>query len=311
MLLEQLGVQVRQLDGVADLLDLVVETADRLVGDVGDLLEDELLDLGLGDLLVDVAGAGVEQQRVAGADRLVAQRLGQPDHALLVGVRDDQGALAVGEHLLEHHDLADLLELEGGDDVERLVEHDLLAAPQDVEVDGGADVDPELAAAGEHVDRVVLVAGEEGAEAGRRLREPVDLLLELHDLVAGLTQGLGEALVLGRDRGQRALGVGEAQLQPAGAGGGVGSRRRRSATSASRKRTWLTISSGLRSPLERPSDVGIGVTSCPCDPTRVPLPGKRNPRRCWSRFRSGLTSRLRRSPRPREPPGTPGGRGPV
>ncbi len=57
-----------------------------------------------------------------------AQRLGEADDALLVGVGDHQGPLAVGEELLEHHHLADLLEVEGGDDVERLVEHDLLAA---------------------------------------------------------------------------------------------------------------------------------------------------------------------------------------
>ena len=65
-----------------------------LVVDVGDLLEDELLDLGLGDPLVGVAGAGVEQQRVAGAQVTSAQRLGQLDDALLVGVRDDQGAVS-------------------------------------------------------------------------------------------------------------------------------------------------------------------------------------------------------------------------
>ena len=67
---------------------------------------------------------------------MVAQRLGEADDALLVGVGDDQGPLAVGEHLLEHHDLADLFEVEGGDDVEGLVEHDLLAPAQVVEVDG-------------------------------------------------------------------------------------------------------------------------------------------------------------------------------
>ena len=63
---------------------------------------------------------------------------------------------------------------------------------------------------------------EEGAEAGRRLGEPVDLLLQLHDLVAGLAQRLGEALVLGGDGGQRALGVGEPQLEPAGVHRAVG-----------------------------------------------------------------------------------------
>ena len=112
-----------------------------------------------GHPLVDVAGAGVEQQRVAGPDGASsAQRLGEADDALLVGVGDDQGALAVGEQLLEHHHLADLLEVERGDDVEGLVEHDLLATHQGVEVDRGAHVDAQLAAAGEHVDRVVVVA---------------------------------------------------------------------------------------------------------------------------------------------------------
>ena len=111
-----------------------------------------------GHPLVDVAGARVEQQRVAGAQRVAAQRLGDADDALLVGVGDDQRPLAVREELLEHHDLADLLELERGDDVEGLVEHDLLAALERVEVDRRADVDAQLAAAGEHVDRVVLVA---------------------------------------------------------------------------------------------------------------------------------------------------------
>ena len=221
MLLEQLGVQVGQLDRVADRVDLGDQAADLGVVDVGHLFEDELLDLGLGHLLVDVAGAGVEQQRVAGPDGVVAQRLGEAHHALLVGVGDDQGALAVGEQLLEHHDLADLLELERGDDVERLVEHDLLAAHEGVEVDRGADVDAQLAAAGEDVDGVVLVAGEEGAEAGRRLGEPVDLLLQLHDLVAGLAQRLREALVLGRHRREGALGVGEAQLEAAAVGRAV------------------------------------------------------------------------------------------
>ena len=63
---------------------------------------------------------------------------------------------------------------------------------------------------------------EEGAEAGRRLGEPVDLLLELGDLVARLAQGLREPLVLARHGGERALGVGQAQLEAAGGPGRVG-----------------------------------------------------------------------------------------
>jgi hypothetical protein len=213
---EQLRVQVGQLDRVADRLDLAAQATDRLVGDVRDLLEDQLLDLGLRDPLVDVAGAAVEQQRVAGAQGHVAQRLGEADDALLVGVGDHQHPVAVGQELLEHDDLADLLELEGGDHVEGLVEHDLLAALERVEIDRRTDVHAQLAAAGEHVDGVVLVAGQEGAEAGRRLSQPVDLLLEGHDLVAGLAQGLGEAFVLGGDGGERPLGLGEALLDRTG-----------------------------------------------------------------------------------------------
>ncbi len=216
MLLEHLRVQVGKLHGVADLLDLPAQAADVPVVDVRDLLEDQLLDLGLGHPLVDVARPGVQQQRVAGTQGHVAQRLGDADHPLLVGVRDHQDAVAVGEELLEHHDLADLLELEGGDHVQRLVEHDLLAALQLVEVHRRAHVDPQLAAAGEHVDGVVVVAREEGAEAGRRLGEPVDLLLQRHDLVAGLAQRLGEAFVLGGHRGEGALGLGQPLLERAG-----------------------------------------------------------------------------------------------
>src|SRR3546814_6398143 len=74
VLLEQVRVQVRELDGVPDRLDLPGEAADLGVVDVRNLFEAELLDLRLRDLLVDVAGPGVEQQRVAGADGLAAQR---------------------------------------------------------------------------------------------------------------------------------------------------------------------------------------------------------------------------------------------
>ncbi len=187
--------QEGQLDGVADRLDLAGQTADVAVVDVRDLLEDELLDLALGDPLVDVAAAGLEQQRVAGLEPLVGQRVGQHDHPLLVGVADDQRPPAV-EQLLEHDDVALPLEGERADDVERLVEHDLLPAAQAVDLDRGAHRDAELAAAGEHVDRAVVVRGQEHAVAGRRLGQPLDLLLERDDLVARLAQRADQPVVL-------------------------------------------------------------------------------------------------------------------
>ena len=97
VLLEQLAVQERQLDGVADRLDLVLETTDLAVVDVRDLFEDQLLDLGLRDLLVHVSGAGLEQQLVTGPQGDVEQLRREPHHALLVGLRDHQRPLAVGD----------------------------------------------------------------------------------------------------------------------------------------------------------------------------------------------------------------------
>ena len=90
---------------------------------------------------------------------------------------------------------------------------------QVVELDAGADGDPQLAAAGEDVDGVVLVAAEEDAEAGRRLGQPVDLLLEGHDLVAGLLEGRHQPLVLGGDRGEVRLQVGDPLLEHAARAG--------------------------------------------------------------------------------------------
>ena len=204
---------VRQLDRVADLLDLGAETADRRVVDVGDLLEDELLDLGLGNLLVDVPRARLEQQRVAGAQALVHQRRREAYDPLVVGVPDHQGALTVGEHLLEHDDLADALERQRADHHHALVEHELLALAQPLELDLGAHGHPHLAAGGHDVGGAVVVRGEVDAEAGRRLGQPVDLFLERDDLVAGLPQRGCQALVLGRSRREFALDRGQLLLE--------------------------------------------------------------------------------------------------
>ena len=54
---EQLLVQEGQLDSVADRLDLALQAADLGVVDLGDLFEDELLDLGFRDALVGEPGA--------------------------------------------------------------------------------------------------------------------------------------------------------------------------------------------------------------------------------------------------------------
>ena len=88
---EQLVVHERQLDRVGDLLDLTVEATDVVVGDVGHLLEHELLDLGAGQLLEQEPGARVEQHRVSRAEGSVEQLVDQLTDPLFVGPPDDQG----------------------------------------------------------------------------------------------------------------------------------------------------------------------------------------------------------------------------
>ena len=216
VLAEQVGVQVRELHRVPDLDDLGAEAADVGIGDVGDFLEDELLDLGLGDALVNVAGARLQQQRVPRAQGRLAQRLGQPDHALLVGVRDDQGPVAVLQELLEHDDLAHGLVPLGDHHVEGLVQDNFLTRPQLLQLDRRADADAHLPAAGEHVGGAVLARLQEHAESRRRLGQPVDFLLERHDLVARLAERVGQPLILARDRSQAGFGLTQALLEKPG-----------------------------------------------------------------------------------------------
>ena len=222
VLAEQVRVQVGQLDRVPDLDDLRAQPADVGVGDVRHFFQDELFHLSLGDALVHVAGARLEQQRVAGPQHRVAQRLGQPDHALLVRVRDDQGPVAVLEQLLEHDDFADRLVALRHHHVERLVQHHFLAGPQGVQLDRGADADPHLPAAGEHVGRAVLAGLQEDTEPGRRLGQPVYFLLERHDLIAGLPEGIRQPLVLAGHGAQAGLGLTQPLLEQPDVPGRVG-----------------------------------------------------------------------------------------
>ncbi len=215
MLAEDVRVQERQFDGVADGLDLAGEPTDVRVVDVGNLFEDELLDLAFGDALVRVGRTRLEQQGITDPKRLVAQEVGQVDDPLLVGVPDHQRPVAAVENLLQHDDLTGALEPARGDDVHGLVEHDLLAVLQRVDLDLGRHRDAQLAAGGEDVHGAVLEGLQEDAVAARRLGEPVDLLLEGDHLVAGLAQRLGQPVVAVAQRGDPTLRLGEPFLEHA------------------------------------------------------------------------------------------------
>src|SRR6266508_3074506 len=214
VLVEQLRVQERQLHGVADGLDLPGEAPDVLVGDVRDLLEDQLLDLLLRELLQDVARAGVEQEGVAHADDLVAQRLREHRHLGLVAPADHDHAFVV-DVLLDRHDLALAVLVQDLHDVEGLVEDDLHALAQAVPLQRGVHRDAHLPAGGEHVGHGILVLhhGQEHAERGRRLGELLDLLRERLDLVALLLHHRHELLVLGEGPGQVGAGLDQLLLE--------------------------------------------------------------------------------------------------
>ena len=213
MLGEQVVVQERQLDGVGDLLDLAVETADVGVGDVGHFFEHQVLDLGPRQLLEQHVGARVEAHGVAAAQVHTAQRIGELADPLLVGAPDHQGAHAVVEQFLDRHHLAGDLRMAGLHDVEALVEHDLGSARELVVVDVGVQTDAHLAPAGEHVDGAVVVLADDHAVRRRRLGELVDLVAQRGDVLARLTKRVAQLLVL-RDRlGELALGLQEPLLE--------------------------------------------------------------------------------------------------
>jgi hypothetical protein len=83
---------------------------------------------------------------------------------------DHQCPITVLEHLLEQHDLTDLVEVEDLHHVHRLVDHHLLAGRQCLKINIGAHADAHLATSCEDVRGVLLTRGQEDRETGRRLR---------------------------------------------------------------------------------------------------------------------------------------------
>src|SRR5262249_37006600 len=195
VLLVVVRVQIRQLDGILDGLDLLAEAADVVVADVGHFLEREIFDFALGQLLEEVAALGVEQEMIAGLEAQRAQGLGDDPDLLFVGAQGDQCALGV-ELLLEDDDLALDLVAGGLDDVEAFVENELLTGLEHLGLERGMEVDLHLAALREDGDGVVLVGGEVDAVGRGRGAELVDLFLERRDLLARLVERVHELLVL-------------------------------------------------------------------------------------------------------------------
>ncbi len=105
--------------------------------------------------------------------------------------------------------------------VQRLVEHDLLAALELVDIELGMQCDAHLPAGGEHVHGAVAVGGEERPVRRRWHRELLDLFAQRTDVLARLAKRGGELLVLGDGLGQLALRLEQALLEGANALGSV------------------------------------------------------------------------------------------
>ncbi len=211
---------IGQLDGISDRLDLITETTDLLVADVGHLFEDQLLHLRADQLLVGEAGPRLDPNVVAGPELLVEEGLGSLDDPFLVGVGHYQDS-TVGQLLLHRHHLALSVEAAHIDDVHGVVEQDLLAALQLLDVDRRLGVDPQFAAAAHQVDGAVGVDAEHGAERVGRSGQLLDFLAQNGELLTCLFENGGELLVLGGSLSQLTFGLGDPLLQDPHPAGGV------------------------------------------------------------------------------------------
>ena len=91
---KELGIEERQLDRVPDLLDLFLKTAHVVVTDLWNLLQHELLGLGLGQLLNHIPRPRIVEQEISDAQPLADQRLPEFGNSLLIIVQGHKGAPA-------------------------------------------------------------------------------------------------------------------------------------------------------------------------------------------------------------------------
>src|SRR5437773_820846 len=214
VLLVVVGVEVGELDGVLDRLDLGAEAADVVVADVGHFLERKILDLALGQLLQQVARLRIHQNVVADLEPQLAERIGDDADLLLVGAQGDDRTLLV-ELLFEDHDVTLDLVAGGLDDVQSLVEDQLLTGLERLGLDRGVEVDLHLPPLRQDVDRRVLVDREVHAVGRGRRTQLVDLFLERGDLLTRLVEGIHQLLVLVERLQERAVDLAELALSEA------------------------------------------------------------------------------------------------
>jgi hypothetical protein len=195
VLVEERLVDIRELDRITDRLDLLTKAPDVLVRDIRHFFEDEFLDLGSDQPLVEEPGPGVEPNMVPHPDECVLHGAGDLDDPFLVGSRQHDHP-AVAQYLLDPHHLARLLERADVDHVHRLVQQHFLAGLEFLDLDARFDVDPEFAAPGHDVEGAVGVDPLDDPEGVGRRGQLLDLVAKDGQLFAGFLEGHRELLVL-------------------------------------------------------------------------------------------------------------------
>ncbi len=145
--------------------------------------------------MIDSICVGVHEQVVADLEPSHPQGVGDDPHLLLVGPQRHHRPLRVQLLLEDHHVALDLV-AGGLDDVEALVEDELLAGLEGVDLERGVLVDLHLAALGQDVDGAVLVGRQVDAVGAGWGAELIDLFLERGDLLARLVERVDQLLVL-------------------------------------------------------------------------------------------------------------------
>lgn len=191
---ECLGIEVGELDGVVQGLDLGTESTDITVGHVGHFVEDDLLDVRFGESLENIARARVEHHRIPDLCPLTFQGLRELHYHHFIRTADDDGAVLIQEVLDVDHLHFDLIASDSNDIV-CLVERQQLPRLEVLDRDRGVDVHLERATVDADIDSPIRMGLAEGAIAIGGRAELVDRGFEGHDLALGSLKSSRELFV--------------------------------------------------------------------------------------------------------------------
>ena len=164
------------------------------------------------ELLEHQTGARIHAHVIADANELAAEGGRDLDDAFLIGAAEDDQAVLI-EEFLDRDDLTVDPEVAHVDHVVALVEEHILPAFERLDLNARFDVDPHLAAGGEHIGGAVFVDPEDHTERIGGCGQLLDFLTEQRKLLTRLLERGRELLVLSRSLRQLVLRLEEAFLE--------------------------------------------------------------------------------------------------